>query len=161
MLETMLGPWLGLFLLGGLHGVNPGMGWLFAVALGLQEGSGRAVWRALPPMAVGHALAVAVAIALAALLCLLLAAVELRWLVAAALGGTGLLHLLRRRHPRYGGMRVGARQLVVWSFLMASAHGAGLMAVPFLPAAALDARAPGAADGTAAAAAATWYPWWP
>ena len=51
-------PWLTLLLLGALHGLNPGMGWLFAVALGFQEREGRAVWRALPPLAAGHALAV-------------------------------------------------------------------------------------------------------
>ena len=42
------------------------MGWLFAVALGLQERSARAVWRALLPLAIGHALAIGAAIALLA-----------------------------------------------------------------------------------------------
>jgi hypothetical protein len=133
MLETAIGPWAALLLLGGLHGINPGMGWLFAVALGLQEGRGRAVWRALPPLMGGHALAVAVAVAMAGVLGLVIVPGAVRWAVATALLGMGLFHLLRRRHPRYGGMRVGARDLVIWSFLMASAHGAGLMALPFVP----------------------------
>ncbi len=135
MLETMVWPWAGLLALGALHGVNPGMGWLFAVALGLQERSGRAVWRALPPLMAGHALAVAAAVGVALALGLVIAPSDLRWVVGACLFGTGIFQLLRHRHPRFGGMRVGARDLVVWSFLMASAHGAGLMAVPFMPAA--------------------------
>src|SRR5690606_35320789 len=56
---------LGLVALGAIHGINPAMGWLFAVALGLQERSARAVWRALPPLALGHAVAIAVMLALA------------------------------------------------------------------------------------------------
>jgi len=137
MLETTVWPWAGLLGLGALHGVNPGMGWLFAVALGLQEGSGRAVWKALPPLMAGHALAVAAAVGLAVALGLVIAPSDVRWVVGACLFGTGLLHLLRHRHPRFGGMRVGARDLVIWSFLMASAHGAGLMALPFIPTAGL------------------------
>jgi hypothetical protein len=101
------------------------MGWLFAVALGLQEGSGRAVWRALPPLAVGHALAVVAALGLAAAAGLVLAPERVRWIVAALLLGTGLFHLVGHRHPRFGGMRVGSRDLVIWSCLMATAHGAG------------------------------------
>lgn len=153
MVETAVWPWIGLLGLGALHGVNPGMGWLFAVALGLQEGSGRAVWKALPPLMVGHALAVAAAVAVAVALGTVIAPAEVRWVVGAALFGTGVFHLLRHRHPRFGGMRVGARDLVVWSFLMASAHGAGLMALPFIPTAALTtaeahAATPGADAGT-------------
>ena len=55
-----------------------------------------------------------------------------------ALGGAALLGFAaykvatRFRHPRWVGMRVGPRELVLWSFLMASAHGAGLMLVPVL-----------------------------
>jgi hypothetical protein len=132
-METMtLGTVLALLGLGAVHGINPGMGWLFAVALGLQEGSARAVWRALPPLAVGHAAAVAVAVATAALLGLLVPLSTLRWVVAAVLLGLGLYRLRRHRHPRGGGMRVGARDLALWSFLMASAHGAGLMVLPVL-----------------------------
>jgi hypothetical protein len=133
MLDTTFASWTALLVLGVLHGVNPGMGWLFAVALGLQEEDGRAVWRSLGPLALGHALAVAVALAVAALVGLVIPLASLRWVVAGALFGMGVLHLRRHRHPRWGGMRVGPRDLVIWSFLMASAHGAGLMALPFVP----------------------------
>jgi hypothetical protein len=121
-----------LLALGALHGVNPAMGWLFAVALGLQERKARAVWRALPPLALGHALAIAVVVAAVALLGIAMPPRALRWGVAAMLFGFGVYRFVRHRHPRYGGMRVGARELTVWSFLMASAHGAALMVLPFV-----------------------------
>lgn len=124
--------WLGLLALGALHGVNPAMGWLFAVSLGLQEGQRGAVWRAMAPLALGHALAVVVAVAAAAVVGQVVPLRYLKWIVAVLLVGFGVAHLVRHRHPRRGGMQVGARDLAVWSFLMASAHGAGLMAVPFL-----------------------------
>lgn len=149
MLDTALASWTALLLLGALHGINPGMGWLFAVALGLQEEDGRAVWRSLLPLALGHALAVAAALALALAAGLVLPRESLRWLVAGALFGMGVFHLRRHRHPGRFGMRVGARDLVAWSFLMATAHGAGLMALPFMP----DA-APAAAEAHASASAA-------
>lgn len=125
-------PWLALLLLGAWHGINPGMGWLFAVALGLQEQKRSAVWRALLPLAVGHGLAIAAAIVAGGLLGLVLPVRYLRWLVAVVLVGFGLYRLVRHRHPRWAGMRVGFRDLTVWSLLMASAHGAGLMVLPFV-----------------------------
>jgi hypothetical protein len=121
-----------MLLLGAGHGINPGMGWLFAVALGLQEQKGRAVWRALLPLALGHGLAIGAAIAFAAALGLVVPLGVLKWAVAATLLAFGVYKLVRTRHPRYGGMQVGARDLTIWSFLMASAHGAGLMVLPFL-----------------------------
>ncbi len=132
MTATTLWPWAALLLLGAGHGINPGMGWLFAVALGLQEERRRAVWGALVPLALGHALAIGVVVALASALGIVLPPRFLRWLVAAALLGLGIFHLARHRHFRWGGMRVGARDLTIWSFLMASAHGAGLMALPLV-----------------------------
>lgn len=125
--------WAPLVVLGATHGVNPGMGWLFAVALGLQERDRRAVWRALVPLALGHAAAVGAAVAAALAIGHLMPAAALRWIVAATLVAFGVRQLVRHRHPVWGGMRVGFRDLVLWSFLMASAHGAGLMAVPFVP----------------------------
>lgn len=125
-------PWLALLLLGAVHGVNPGMGWLFAVALGVQDGERRAVWRAMLPLAAGHAVAIALAIAAAAAAGVVLPVARLRWVIAAALLALGVSRLVRHRHPRWGGMRVGGRDLAVWSFLMATAHGAGLMALPFV-----------------------------
>jgi hypothetical protein len=124
--------WLALAALGAGHGLNPGMGWLFAVALGMQEGRTRAVWRALSPLALGHALAVGAAVLAAAALGQLLAPESLQWIVGGLLLGLGALRLLRHRHPRYGGMCVGFRELTTWSFLMATAHGAGLMVLPLL-----------------------------
>jgi len=123
---------LALLGLGALHGINPGMGWLFAVGLGLQERDRGAVWRALPPLALGHALAIALAIGGARLLGEALPVAELRWVVAVLLVLLGTERLLRGRHPRWVGMRVGFRDLTLWSGMMATAHGAGLMVVPFV-----------------------------
>lgn len=125
-------PWAALLVLGAVHGVNPAMGWLFAVALGLQERDRSVVWRALVPLAVGHALAIAAALAAAAALGHIVPLGALKWAVAGTLVAFGFAHLLRHRHPGRGGMRMGARDLALWSFLVASAHGAGLMAVPFV-----------------------------
>jgi hypothetical protein len=123
-------PWLALLGLGAFHGINPGMGWLFAVALGLQEQRRSAVWNALPPIAVGHGISVGLIVALVALMHASMRSEVLRWLAALALVGFGIYRLVRARHPRWVGMRVGFRDLTLWSFLMASAHGAGLMLVP-------------------------------
>jgi hypothetical protein len=123
-------PWVVLLGLGAFHGINPGMGWLFAVALGLQEQRRSAVWNALPPIAVGHALSVGLVVALVALIHASIPYRVLRWIAAAVLIGFGVYRLVRARHPRWVGMRVGFRDLTLWSFLMASAHGAGLMLVP-------------------------------
>jgi len=124
--------WGALFLLGAYHGINPGMGWLFAVALGLQEKSGRAVWRALIPITIGHALAIGVVVLAAALLHRVIPLRLLKWCVAVLLVGLGGYRLFRCRHPRGAGMQVGRLRLTAWSFLMASAHGAGLMLLPIL-----------------------------
>ena len=124
--------WYALAFLGAYHGINPGMGWLFAVALGMQQGSARGVWRALPPIALGHAAAVGVVVVIAAVARLVVPLAALNVLVAAVLMSLGVYRLWRHRHPRFGGMQVGFRDLTFWSFLMASAHGAGLMVLPFV-----------------------------
>lgn len=121
-----------LFGLGTFHGLNPGMGWLFAVALGMQEGRRAGVWRALGPLALGHALAIAAAVGAALLVGVVLPADTVRGVAGLSLVGFGVSRLLRQRHPRWGGMRVSAAGLTFWSFLMASAHGAGLMVVPIV-----------------------------
>jgi hypothetical protein len=118
--------------LGLWHGVNPGMGWLFAVALGMQERRSRAVWRALVPLAAGHALAIACALAAAAAIGAVVPPRILKWGVGMLLVGFGMSRITHCGHPRYGGMRMNMRKLTMWSFLMASAHGAGLMVVPFV-----------------------------
>jgi len=127
-----LWPGVALLLLGAVHGVNPGMGWLFAVALGLQEEDRRVVWRSLLPLGLGHALAIAAALTVAGLLGLVVPVAALKWLVGTLLLGFGAYKLARRRHPRYGGMLMSFRKLTVWSFLMGSAHGAGLMVLPIV-----------------------------
>jgi len=124
--------WNAVLFLGAFHGINPGMGWLFAVALAMQQGSARGVWRALPPLALGHAAAVGAVLLAAALAQMVVPLAVLRIVVASVLVGFGLYRLWRHRHPRFGGMRVGFRDLTIWSFLMATAHGAGLMVLPFV-----------------------------
>ncbi|HSR51113.1 MAG TPA: hypothetical protein VLV83_09810 [Acidobacteriota bacterium] len=136
--------WPALFLLGAYHGINPGMGWLFAVALGMQERSSRAVWRALPPIALGHGISIAAMVAVAALVQVVISFWWLKVAMAGLLVALGLLRLVRSRHPRFGGMQVGFRDLTIWSFLMASAHGAGLMVLPILYGAPLGEGAPSA-----------------
>ena len=126
-------PWIALAGLGAYHGINPGMGWLFAVALGLQEGSRTAVYRAFAPIALGHAAAVAAVVAVLVLGRTVISPDILKYVAATVLVGFGIFKLVRRgSHPRWVGMRVGFRDLTAWSFLMASAHGAGLMLLPVL-----------------------------
>ncbi len=125
-------PWVALALLGAYHGLNPAMGWLFAVALGLQERRRGAVLQALPPIALGHATAVLLAVLVVGVAQVVVPFDVLRYVCAGALILFGLYKLARRRHPRWVGMRVGFRDLTAWSFIMASAHGAGLMLVPVL-----------------------------
>jgi hypothetical protein len=122
--------WVALVLLGAFHGINPGMGWLFAVALGMQENRAAAVWRALLPLGVGHACAIALAIALAFAAGAVIPPGTLKWPIAVFLVWLGIRRLLRHRHPRWGGMRIGTAGLTLWSFLVATAHGAGLMVLP-------------------------------
>ena len=126
-------PWLTLAALGAFHGLNPAMGWLFAVALGLQERRLRAVTTALVPIALGHALAIGLAAVAVSLLGFVIPQRLLLALGGAALIGFAAYKVATRfRHPRWVGMRVSSRELVLWSFLMASAHGAGLMLIPVL-----------------------------
>lgn len=132
MPDTMNGAWTGLLALGAFHGVNPGMGWLFAVALGLQERRRAAVWRAMLPLALGHALAIAAAIGVAWLAGTVVPLKTIQWVVAGLLLVMGLSRLFRHGHPRWVGMQVGMKDLTAWSFLMASAHGAGLMVLPLV-----------------------------
>lgn len=121
-----------LLALGAFHGINPGMGWLFAVALGLQEGSRRAVLRAIPPILLGHAAAVVLALALFEGLRATISPRAGAVLGGGLLVGLGLWQLARRRHPRWVGMRLRPAELALWSFVMASAHGAGLMLLPIV-----------------------------
>lgn len=124
--------WVVLALLGAYHGLNPAMGWLFALALGLQEKTRRAVVAALLPIALGHAAAIAIAILILSFVQRFLPVHLLKWPIAGIIFALGVYGLFRASHPRGAGMRVGGRDLFVWSFLMASAHGAGLMLMPVL-----------------------------
>jgi len=145
-------PWVALVGLGAFHGLNPAMGWLFAVALGLQARSGLAVLRALLPIALGHAASIALVIAAALALGEAVPALMMRVVAAFMLVGFGVYRLARGyRHRMRVGMVAGFRDLALWSFLMATAHGAGLMIVPVLlalpvPAGEVHAHAGAAAD---------------
>lgn len=141
--------------LGAFHGANPGMGWLFAVALGLQERSRRAVLAALAPIAAGHAVAVAVALLAVEAVRPLLPPAALALATGLLLIGVGAWKLVRRRHPRWVGMRVRRWELGLWSFVMASAHGAGLM---LLPAVGRIVAVPAAHPATGVAAAVELHP---
>src|SRR5206468_361083 len=125
--------WLTLAGLGAYHGLNPAMGWLFAVSQGLQSGERRAVVRSFLPIAAGHEAAVVVV----AVLVLGLGAVTdpavLHVGAAVVLIAFGFFRFARpRAHPRWTTMRVTRGELTWWSFLMSSAHGAGLMVAPVL-----------------------------
>lgn len=124
-------PWITAGLLGVFHGINPAMGWLFAVALGLQEERRSAVLAALGPIALGHAASVGAVILALGAARLAVPPGPVRLVAGAALVGFGVFRLARPwAHPRWVGMRVGFRDLALWSFLMSSAHGAGLMLAP-------------------------------
>jgi hypothetical protein len=130
---TELWPWLALAGLGVFHGINPAMGWLFAVALGLHRRSRAVVLEALVPIALGHTLSIAlVALAVVALGFVVDPGV-VRKVGGSLLIGWAIWHwLYGSRHRARFGMQTGMLGLAVWSFLMASAHGAGLMLVPVL-----------------------------
>jgi hypothetical protein len=126
-------PWLALAGLGAFHGLNPGMGWLFAVALGLHRHDRRMVWLSLLPIALGHALSIG-AVALAFIWAgLVVDGRALRIVAGLALIGWAFYHWrYGHRHRVRFGMQVGLAGLAAWSFLMATAHGAGLMLWPVL-----------------------------
>ncbi len=120
-------------LLGAFHGVNPAMGWLFAVFLALQRQSQRVLLTALVPITIGHALSLAVVALVIVAAQSTFATRPVQLAMAGLLLGFGVYKLLTRlRHPRWVGLKVGYRDLVWWSFLMATAHGSGLMLAPLL-----------------------------
>ena len=126
-------PWLAVVGLGAYHGLDPSMGWLFAVALGLQEHSRARVVRALGPIALGHLLSIAAIVTIVVSISAIVAINYVRPAGAAILMLFGVFRLLRpQAHPRWVSMRVNSAELTLWSFLMSSAHGAGLMLFPIL-----------------------------
>lgn len=123
--------WFAVAALGLFHGVNPAMGWLFAVALGLNRGSERVVWLSLAPIALGHAVAVALALFAALALGSIVDPGPLSRIAGLILLAWAAWHAVYgRRHKVRIGMQTGYVGLGVWSFLMANAHGAGLMLIP-------------------------------
>ena len=112
------------------HGVNPGMGWPLAVSAGLMERSTRALRAALLPLWLGHLLAMLVIIFPFAVLFALVAWQRQIQIGASLLViGFGIFRLVHRRHPR-ALARIRPTRLGLWSFVVAIAHGAGLMLVP-------------------------------
>jgi hypothetical protein len=143
-LENGTGAWLWLAVVasGFYHGLSPGMGWPLAVSAGLWEKQEGAVFRALLPLAAGHFAAMAVVVLPFALLSWLIErSTEIRVGAGLLVAGFGLWRLIDRRHPR-ALARIKPTQLALWSFVMAIAHGAGLLLVPiFLGMEAGDAHA--------------------
>jgi hypothetical protein len=132
-MEGSLWPWLALIGLGAFHGLNPAMGWLFAVALGMQRGSRAAVLVALVPIALGHAAAIAVVVLAVTVLGASIDTSLLRVILAALLIGWGAFYFAYgHRHRMRIGLTTGLAGLGIWSFLMATAHGAGMMLIPVL-----------------------------
>jgi hypothetical protein len=128
---SALWPWFALGGLGAFHGLNPAMGWLFAVALGLHRQSRAAVLLALPPIAFGHALSIGIAAGAFVLAGVLVNQRAVRAFAGMVLIGWAVYHqLYGHRHRVRVGMKTGQAGLVLWSFLMATAHGAGLMILP-------------------------------
>jgi hypothetical protein len=131
--QAELWPWLALIGLGIFHGINPAMGWLFAVALGLHRHSRNIVALSWIPIALGHAFAVAIVLFAVLALGLILNHAALSHAAAVVLLGWALWHAVRGHRQRLRvGMQTGLAGLALWSFLMSSAHGAGLMLVPVL-----------------------------
>ncbi|MFI5444938.1 hypothetical protein [Polaromonas sp. UC242_47] len=125
-----LWPWLAIAGVGALHGLNPATGWLLAAAWGLQSHDRSLALRALGPIAVGHAASVAL-VAAAVIFGLAMDRLLLQALAGALFVVVAVLHLWRRT-PKAARAPAGHAGLALWSFMMATAHGAGLMLVPAL-----------------------------
>ena len=132
-MPSELSPWFVLIALGAFHGLNPAMGWLFAVALGLYRQSRKVVLVSLIPIALGHAAAIAVVVYAVMVLGLAIDAATFRVLSGLLLIAWGVYHLFYgHRHRVRIGLRTGLIGLAAWSFVMATAHGAGMMLIPVL-----------------------------
>ncbi len=127
------GVWVTLIVLGVYHGLNPAMGWLFAVSQGMQHRSRRALLRSLLPIAIGHEMSIALIAALVLGASAVISAGALHLTAAIILFTFGVFRFIKpRAHWRWTTMRVSDRELTAWSFLMSTAHGAGLMVAPVL-----------------------------
>jgi hypothetical protein len=126
-------PWLTLALLGAYHGINPAMGWVFAVSQGMQHGERRAVVRSLVPIAIGHEASIALVAGVVIFAEEVIDPSALHVGAAAILFAFGIFRFVKpRAHWRWTTMRVSGRELTLWSFLMSTAHGAGIMVAPVL-----------------------------
>jgi hypothetical protein len=126
-------PWLALAGLGVFHGLNPAMGWLFAVALGMHRKNRRVCFVSILPIAAGHAASIAIFAGLLAATGYLIPPDHVRIAAAVLLLGWAAYHWrFGHRHRVRFGMQTGLWGLAVWSFLMATAHGAGIMLWPAL-----------------------------
>ena len=120
-------------LLGAFHGLNPAMGWLFALAIGFQARSRRAVVGAFGPIAIGHLASMAFTVLVVEELRVLSSDTTIRIAGALALAAFASWRFASsHRHPRWVGMCLRRRELALWSFLMSTAHGAGIMVAPVL-----------------------------
>jgi len=125
-----LWPWLAVAGVGALHGMNPASGWIVATTWGVRSGNRAQALRALVPIAVGHATSVAL-VAAAVAFGLSLDRAVLQALAGALLVVATVLHLSGRT-AMGAGAPAGHAGLALWSFMMSTAHGAGLMLVPAL-----------------------------
>jgi hypothetical protein len=124
------GLWLAVVASGVYHGVNPGMGWPLAVSAGLMGAGRRDLIASLGPLGAGHFLAMAGILApFAAMTALIAWQHEIRIGAGLLVIAAGVYLLINRRHPRFLA-RIRPTQLALWSFAVATAHGAGLMLLP-------------------------------
>jgi hypothetical protein len=122
--------WLTVIASGVYHGVNPGMGWPLAVSAGLMGKGRRDLIASLGPLGAGHFLAMAGILAPFAVMTALVSRQhEIRTAAGLLVIAAGAYLLVARRHPRFL-VRIKPTQLALWSFAVATAHGAGLMLLP-------------------------------
>ena len=142
-------PWIVVAGLGAFHGLNPAMGWLFAVALGLHRNERRVVWLSLLPIAAGHALSIALVAVAVVSAGMLIDGRTLAIVAGLTLIAWALYHWRYGAHHRVRvGLQTGLLGLGVWSFMMATAHGAGLMLWPALMPLCFSAGAAASASGS-------------
>lgn len=129
-IDTATALWWAVVVSGVYHGLNPGMGWPLAVSAALMDRTRSSLFKALSALAAGHLIAMlAILLPFAALFFLVEWQREIQLVAACMVAGLGIYLLLNRRHPRILS-RIPPSRLALWSFLAATAHGAGLMLVP-------------------------------